>query len=403
MLYTSQQIIDKYKLTNKQLVLHYTILGGEMPSNLISSIVSYGTWKWIVNKSDYKDFFKYIRGNHHQGFQLSRKAKDEIKELPYDYTPYLLHGLFPSQNTNEINRRMRYQMRTRLFYYLDELQFNYIEPHLEATDYNYYDIRQFKTQFTEQGANFARKPSKEFQIQSSRALGILKIEEQIHIVYAFEDRINIINPSTELRLNVFIKNTFNTLKSGDIIFTLNSNYSISILKEILYGIVFPQKKTENTTQKKKLSFFRKTKETKFHEVNYCGMRIMSFDETGQYQMLLFKNKEKTDKLIRNAIKAAENRNEVYLNNETNNYNADGTYNNLPCYFLYDLNVQLINKIIKSCTMGKSYRFSVVAFEEHIIGLKEMFRVINTINKDEQFSVDFIPIQELKILDEVNIK
>ena len=54
-------------------------------------------------------------------------------------------------------------------------------------------------------------------------------------------------------------------------------------------------------------------------------------------------------------------------------------------------------------MGKSYRFSVVAFEEHIIGLKEMFRVINTINKDEQFSVDFIPIEELKILDEVNIK
>ena len=54
MINDKEQIKNKYKLTYKKLILHYAVIGGEIPSNLIKEIVSYGTWKRAINTGSYK-------------------------------------------------------------------------------------------------------------------------------------------------------------------------------------------------------------------------------------------------------------------------------------------------------------------------------------------------------------
>ena len=396
-----EQTKDKYKIKKKKLILHYAVIGGEIPSNLIKEIVSYGTWKRAINTGSYKGLLIYKRGEKHQGFQLSSKASDEIKKLPYDYTPYLLKGEIPVKLTNNRYQRIRNQMRTRFFVFLDALGIEYMRERIKDSESTFfYDARLIKKRFEIQSRDFAREQDREFQILGSRALGVLKTNDAVFLTYAFEKRLIRLQKSIESRITIYAQNLFGNYNYGQLIYCLTTEYATLIAIEIIESIVFPQSKNENNYKTQLLSYFRSTKKNAFLDSAYRGLHVAGLDNTGIIQTAFFLNQNKVNEFLRTKLKKEDT---AYSREKEQEYiysiEADGILHGNPCYFLFTLEIKKITRLIYYAANNPNIVFNIILSREYIEnGFKRITDIVNRLAYEQLNNIRYISIEQFNLLD-----
>lgn len=368
MILNTIDLLKKYNFSLKDLMLHYTAVGGEIPSDLIDElgITQYNKY-YITRTSNFKGFFIYRKGGGLRGYQLQSKGIDYLLKTNNEYATFTTMNFGKRKITSDLFKRKRYQRRAWLYHYLDELEINYFPSQTNATNF-FYCSEVIKKLFTQLG-NIEN--IREYEIKGSRIYGTLRLNNDLYNVYVFDDSFDTLSIGIEYRANILVSEILRQEKVESIIFAHSIEEQKRILSEILNAIT----SNDNKYNQKQYSFFRQSQLNGLNDIH-----ILSFDETGKKQLELMKNKKNTEKAIRKSLSKKfscpiESSDEYELYKK-DNILCDARILDQPCYFIDSLNINKIKQAYDILTSEEGLFFYFVCFECHIPVIQKLFSDIN---------------------------
>ena len=380
---STEKILKKYSLKLYELFYHYILLSGELPSKLAEKVFTKRNIYYITQEGTHKTSFRYYRANNLHGYQLTKKGEKRVRELNYDYTPYI------SSTTKEKSKRIRRRNRAFLYHFLDLADIEYLNERINRNDEKntFVDSRQLKGFFKAIKESFAHSPDREHQISSSEAYGVIELENKAqYISYIFFNQIEELTHGTESKFFITTQDFLENDNTGEIIFTSDTAITNALVQKSVICML-----EENNKDRKKFSYFMKAISSQYQNDKYLGMHIISLNELGQNQFKALKNKTEFEKTIRK--KLYNNEQKHIYNAESINY--DGEYNGIPCVFLYSLDLCKLYKTLKYLQLKTDEQLTVVCFKEHLYSIRYLFDFIN--NQKTNPNISYLTLEELNLV------
>lgn len=358
-------IKEKYGYDTKMLLLHYTAIAGELPTELIKELgIKSDNQKYILHKSEFKDFFINKRQDNLCGYQLKSTGIDYLinSENIDKYYDYIVNA---NDNRRKIttskSKRQRFHNLAFLFYQLDKLGVNYLN--FDDNEQTFFLSANKIKQTLYQKEKKAGINNEQFEIKSSRIYGILKTIGYVYSIYIFQNEINQLDYSIELRtktlieLNYSNENKLSEKGAETIIITKDTNSQLKVVKELFECRYSNKEKYKD----KKYKIF---KEMIFHQLH-----ILSFDDTGTKQLSYLINKKKTDERIRTVLSKFDKKEKGHKNL---GLACDMFLNNYPVEFMYSLDVNKLRYFYDLITEYKYIGGYIVCLKKHHIFLNNLF-------------------------------
>lgn len=394
-LLSEEEIRNKYKYNYTDTFLHYAIMSGEIPSELITTLgISQNTKKYIVNKSKHSENIIAKINCKRYGYQIHQHEIHLFTKRHRQYQKIINIISNTNVKTSDLQRRTRYRSKAFLLHLLDRVGIEYLNIPIpyksNGTSNAFYDVAILKQSLSSEPNNqFA--DMQEYGLKSSRVYGCAVLNNNSHSneqakynIFVFNESLLSLNYSSEIRMTISEKAFFKTDNEiNNIIIVKNTKYQNELLKPI-YDIIYEDIDVSKYRIKSKYTYLRKSDIQEIH--------LISFDTLGEQQLLFIANKETIDIAINKKLKSMDDSKETKKLQELKySTQSDTVYRGIPCYYLYSLDIKKLRRIQIMIKMQN--KAVIICFSENKKAIQKTLK-----NSNEY--IEFITLEELNILKEL---